>query len=131
MHDGSSPLGVNLWSHMGSSAEYSELNTGDWWWQMENNIPELALPNHYLAPLILFINKTHLDQKGRLQAEPVLLELGNLSLWQWKKDGSKLMLGMVPTYPKTQEEKKEDRSSKETDTKYMEQYHKCNHIRFD
>jgi len=39
-----------------------------------------------------------------------------------------LISSVVPTYPKTQEEKKQDRKSKESDTNYMIWYHKCLHI---
>ena len=108
--------------------ECRELNSSSWWLAAEHSLPALVEQNQYLALLILFIDIMHLGQKGRLQAEPVILELSNLALEQQMKDALKLMLGMLPTYPKTQEEKKQDRKLKESDTNYMIWYHKCLHV---
>ncbi|KAF9548524.1 hypothetical protein CPC08DRAFT_648414 [Agrocybe pediades] len=55
---------------------YDEMWTGDWWWEMQENLPDDAT----VAPLILSSDKTQLSMfQGDKSAWPVYLTLGNIS----------------------------------------------------
>ena len=79
----------SIWRCDPSSADYNELNTGQWWANAElniiNQIHQSGIQNtesHYLCTVILFIDGTHCDRNGRLNAEPVLCSIGNICLSQ-------------------------------------------------
>eukprot|EP00978_Attheya_sp_CCMP212_P036700 scaffold168312_cov75-Attheya_sp.AAC.2 len=80
-----------LWKYDASSEVYGESNTGLWWKEAEENmmlrLDEYEIPNrelHYIAPVTMFIDNTHCDRNGRLQAEVVLVSFGNICLEQRK-----------------------------------------------
>ncbi|KAG8865445.1 hypothetical protein FRC20_009827 [Serendipita sp. 405] len=55
---------------------YSEMSTGDWWWRVQNTLPEGAT----VVPVILGSDSTHLTQfGGGKKAWPVYLTIGNVS----------------------------------------------------
>eukprot|EP00978_Attheya_sp_CCMP212_P001567 scaffold3218_cov63-Attheya_sp.AAC.1 len=69
----------SLWKYDASSEVYGESNTGLWWKEAEENmmlrLNKYDIPNrelHYIAPVTMFIDNTHCDRNGRLQAEPCL-----------------------------------------------------------
>jgi hypothetical protein len=105
---------------------YGELNTGSWWNETERRMSaKLQVENHYLCPLIFFIDGTHADEKGRLEVEPVLLTLGNMRSSKRRTDKAQILLGFVPTYPRCSEERARDRRFRNTKPKYLTYYHRC------
>ncbi|KAG8800252.1 hypothetical protein FRC16_003302 [Serendipita sp. 398] len=55
---------------------YSEMNTGDWWWRVQDTLPEGAT----IVPVILGSDSTHLTQfSGGKKAWPVYLSIGNIN----------------------------------------------------
>ena len=105
---------------------YAELNTGSWWIETERRMHDkLKVENHYLCPLIFFIDGTHADEKGRLEVEPVLLTLGNICSSKRRTDKAQILLGFIPTYPRCSEERARDRRFKKTKPKYLTYYHRC------
>ncbi|EIN13305.1 hypothetical protein PUNSTDRAFT_59004 [Punctularia strigosozonata HHB-11173 SS5] len=55
---------------------YSEMNTGDWWWETQAKLPDGAT----VVPVILSSDKTQLSTfSGDQQVHPVYLSIGNIS----------------------------------------------------
>ena len=48
-------------------------------------VSEFNGSKHVLVPIILFIDKTHCSNNGSLNAEPVLVSIGNIPLECQKK----------------------------------------------
>ena len=104
----------------------SEMNTGSWWHNAEKQMIESisedsAVPpdHHFLVPILLFIDATHCDRNGRLQAEPVLLSIGNIKLETRKLAKAWCFLGLIPGANLTKKEKE----NKKVD--YLNFYHTC------
>lgn len=77
-------------------------------------------PNHILCPVILFDDSTQCDNIGRLKAQPVLCSIGNICGKIRRSADAWFLLGMIPPYPKTSDEK-----SKEPHTVHLKYYHEC------
>ncbi|KAI9640247.1 hypothetical protein NHQ30_011297 [Ciborinia camelliae] len=74
---------------------YSEMNTGTWWWEMQEKLPSGAT----VVPLLLASDKTQLTKlRGDICAWPVYISIGNLSrnIRKQQKVPSKLLLGLIP-----------------------------------
>ncbi|KAF8750029.1 Zn-finger protein [Rhizoctonia solani] len=74
---------------------YSEMWTGDWWWQMQNILGKGAT----ICPVILASNKTQLTTlSGGCQAWPVYLMIGNISkrICRRPGEGASLLVGYIP-----------------------------------
>ncbi|KAI0764847.1 hypothetical protein C8Q74DRAFT_1370751 [Fomes fomentarius] len=65
-----------FWDANGTDHIYSEMWTGDWWWDTQGVLPSGAT----IAPVILSSDKTQLSRfSGDKQAWPVYMSIGNLS----------------------------------------------------
>ncbi|KAG6848387.1 hypothetical protein H0H93_000646 [Arthromyces matolae] len=54
----------------------NEMNTGDWWWEIQKRLP----PGATVAPIILSSDKTHLSNfRGDQSAWPLYLTIGNIA----------------------------------------------------
>jgi hypothetical protein len=54
---------------------YSEMHTGDWWWETQEKLPEQAT----IVPVLIATDKTMLTQHhGDTSAWPVYMTIGNL-----------------------------------------------------
>ena len=74
----------SVWNADPNSSVYGEINTGSWWASAEKNMVKRMehygvgpQEKHKLCPLLFFIDGTHCDRNGRLQAEPVLCSIVN------------------------------------------------------
>jgi len=68
-----------------------------------------TLPDdHYIAPVILFDDSTLLDTLGRLTAHPILVSLGNICGRKRHSHTAWFLLGLIPPYPKTSEERERE-----------------------
>ena len=122
----------SLWSYDADSSYYSELNTGSWWKKTEESLHRRLLQfrvrqpnNHFLCPVILFIDKTHCDRNGRLNAEPILCSIGNILLDKRKKPSSWFFLGLLPMQHRSSTERAAARRGRGLRSIYVEQYHSC------
>ena len=111
---------------------YSELNTATWWKNCEIFIAERMEPgckslppNHYIAPVILFDDSTLLDNIGRLTAHPVLCSFGNICGKKRRSHTAWFLLGFIPPYPKTAEEKCKDTNKMASKQDHNIYYHRC------
>jgi hypothetical protein len=114
---------------------YSELNTGDFWCLGDNYVRERVrgLPpdvysdrlDHFLSPVILFIDGTLADRLGRLKVEPVLCSIGNINGKQRGSADAWFILGFIPPYPKSSKEAEADSNKKETKHLKAKYYHEC------
>ena len=111
---------------------YSELNTARWWKNCEMFVAERMEPgckslppNHYIAPVILFDDSTLLDNIGRLTAHPVLCSFGNICGKKRRSHTAWFLLGFIPPYPKTAEEKCKDTNKMASKQNHNIYYHRC------
>ncbi|KAI0722800.1 hypothetical protein C8Q76DRAFT_793807 [Earliella scabrosa] len=74
---------------------YGEMNTGDWWWDIQGKLP----PEATVAPLLIASDKTQLTVlRGDKSAWPVYLSIGNIDKDVRRKPSrhGALLLGYVP-----------------------------------
>ena len=77
---------------------YTDIYTGDWWWQTQEKLPDGAT----VVPLLLSTDKTALTRyKGDLAAWPVYLTIGNLKadVRRSQKRPGLILLGLLPIVP--------------------------------
>ena len=122
----------SLWRHDGNSPCYSELNTGNWWKNADSTLEQRLrkhsvsdVANHYVAPIIMFIDGTHCDRNGRLQAEPVLCSFGNIPLSQRKLPHAWFFLGLLPRKHGTPAERTAQKKGKGLRASLAERYHEA------
>ena len=82
---------------------YGEINTWAWWMNAETELFEILetcgihnTSNHYICPVILFIDGTFCDRNGRLNTEPVLCSIGKISLHNRKQPWLWFFQGLLP-----------------------------------
>lgn len=96
-----------LWTpemHFGSpdcregTRQYSEMNTGTWWWKMQILSPDGTT----IIPLIFSTDKTQLTNfSGDKSAYPVYVTIGNIPSWLRRREGllTKMLVGTwVPSH---------------------------------
>jgi hypothetical protein len=74
---------------------YTEMHTGDWWWQIQNKLPDRAT----IVPLLVAVDKTTLTQHhGDLAAWPIYLTIGNLDSQTRRQQSqpSLILVGFLP-----------------------------------
>ncbi|KAK2629474.1 hypothetical protein QTJ16_000294 [Diplocarpon rosae] len=74
---------------------YDELNTGNWWWEMQNGLP----PGGTLVPVIIATDKTIMTKLGGDRVVwPVYLQIGNHArrLRRQQQSPSTILLGLLP-----------------------------------
>ena len=75
---------------------YHELHSGDWWWNMQERVPDGAT----IVPIILAVDKTQLSLiSGDVAAWPVYVTIGNLSREARRRRTTPgtLLAGFIPT----------------------------------
>ena len=122
----------SVWRHDPASLHYTEMNTGSWWGKaertMHSRLASMGIPNlnkHFLCPVIFFIDKTHCDRNGRLNAEPVLCSIGNIALRNRKKPSSWFILGLMPMQQHSSAERSRLRRGTGLRSDHLQLYHKC------
>ncbi|MGH7954519.1 MAG: hypothetical protein ACREOZ_01010 [Gloeomargaritales cyanobacterium] len=120
----------SIWSHDDESGCYADINTGTMWRDAECHVAHLMdrqhLPeDHYICPILLFDDSTICDGIGRLTAQPLLFSLGNICTRIRRNSNAWTLLGIIPSYPKTQEERSRDRNKQSSETEYLKFYHQA------
>jgi hypothetical protein len=79
---------------------YSEMNTGDWWWDTQDQLPAGAT----IVPVICASDKTHLTNfSGDQHGWPLYFTIGNIQKdirWTPKKRAW-ILVGLIPCPPKS------------------------------
>jgi hypothetical protein len=78
---------------------YSEMNTGDWWWDTQDQLPAGAT----IVPVICASDKTHLTNfSGDQHAWPLYLTIGNIQkdIRRTPKKRAWILVGLIPCPPK-------------------------------
>jgi len=78
---------------------YSEMNTGDWWWDTPDQLPAGVR----IVPVICASDKTHLTNfSGDQQASPLDLMIGNIrkDICPTPKKRACILVGLIPCPPK-------------------------------
>ena len=78
---------------------YSEMNTGDWWWDTQDQLPAGAT----IVPVICASDKTHLTNfSGDQHAWPLYLTIGNIrkDICRTPKKRAWILVGLIPCPPK-------------------------------
>lgn len=71
---------------------YREMNTGDWWKEMEQTVPRYGK----LLSIILYTDGISVDFFGHTTMIPVMLTLGNFKVRNQRQLSGKRLLGFVP-----------------------------------
>ena len=126
----------SLWKYDPTSDVYSEMNTGYWWKNAEENMlhrTRNAIDDfpHTLIPIIAFIDKTHCTKKGTINAEPILISIGNISINIRKNPKAWFNLGYIPSKILTKPERDELKKGPGTRSTITEIYHSTIKIIFD
>lgn len=77
---------------------YTEMHTGDWWWETQEKLPEGAT----VVPILLSTDKTALTRhRGDLAAWPVYITIGNLKVTvrRNQRRPGMVLLGLLPIVP--------------------------------
>jgi hypothetical protein len=78
---------------------YSEMNSGDWWWETQEQLPDGAT----IVPVIFASDKTHLTNfSGDKSAWPLYMSIGNIQK-DVRRAASKrawILVGFIPVPPK-------------------------------
>jgi len=85
---------VRLWND-NNSRVYTEMWTGDWWWEMQEKLPDGGT----VVPLLIGIDKTVLTQHhGDLSAWPIYMTIGNLDSHtrRQQKRPALILIGFMP-----------------------------------
>ena len=112
---------------------YGDINTGKQWCmaedRMKSRINESRDPHsaccHHHCGVLLFDDNTLGDGLGRLQIQPVL---GTICILPKKSRGNVkgwFILGIVPPYPRTSQERTADRNKNASKHQYLQWYHAC------
>jgi len=78
---------------------YSEMNTGDWWWDVQDQLPTGAT----IVPVIYASDKTHCTNfSGDHHAWPLYLTIGNTGkdICRTPKNGAWILVGLIRCPPK-------------------------------
>jgi hypothetical protein len=78
---------------------YSEMNTGDWWWETQDNLPHGAT----IIPLVVSSDETMLtDHSGDQKAWPMYLSIGNIDSTVRSRPNmlAQVLLALLPVPPK-------------------------------
>jgi len=78
---------------------YGEMNTGDWWWDTQDQLPGGAK----IVPVICVSHKTHLTNfSGDQHAWPLYLTIGNIpkDICRSPNKGAWILVGLIPCPPK-------------------------------
>ena len=119
-----------------TSTVYNELNTGYWWKNAESDMKSWTDHinngrNHVLIPVILFIDKSHCSTNGSLNAEPVLVTIGNIPIDIRSSSKAWFNLGFIPQKTLTSAEREEFKKGRGTRSLMTEIYHKALHMILD
>ena len=123
-----------LYQYDSVSEYYAEQNTGTWWRKAERfmkrrlkkfKVPQTEWKNHILVPIIFFIDATHCDRNGRLNAEPILMTIGNIPLELRKSASAWCMLGLLPSKIMSPEESKLQKLGTGRRCSELQLYHDC------
>ncbi len=116
------------------------MNTGDAWKQADSyfrqRVDDLLYSGkqtdkrHFLVLVNALIDNTLSDLLGRLPIEPVLFSLANILEKKRRSPNAWVLAGILPAYPKLNQEKAADYKSAETRTLAGEFYHKCLRVMF-
>jgi hypothetical protein len=85
---------IRLWND-NNSRVYTEMWTGDWWWEMQEKLPDGGT----VVPLLIGIDKTVLTQHhGDLSAWPIYMTIGNLDSHtrRQQKRPALILIGFMP-----------------------------------
>ena len=110
---------------------YGDINTGTQWCKAERRMnsrinerdPHSAC--HHYCGVLLFDDNTLGDGLGRLQIQPVLGTLCILSKKSRRNVKAWFLLGIVPPYPRTSQERAADRNKNKSKHQYLQWYHAC------
>ena len=78
----------------------------------------------------VFIDNTLTDVLGRQPCEAVLISLANICERKRRSPNAWSLLGIVPAYPKSKQERAAERNSEETSSRQPNFYHDCLRIIF-
>ena len=125
-----------LWSSdvrtsVDGSRLYGDINTGNQWCMAERKMnsrikvddPHSACHHH--CGVLLFDDNTMGDGLGRLQIQPVLGTICILPKQSRRNVKGWFILGIVPPYPRTSQERTADRNKLKTKHQYLQWYHAC------
>ena len=111
---------------------YGDINTGKQWCmaedRMKSRIDESRDPHsacHHHCGVLLFDDNTLGDGLGRLQIQPVLGTICILPKKSRRNVKGWFILGIVPPYPRTSQERTADRNKNASKHQYLQWYHAC------
>ena len=82
-------------------------------------------PDHFICPVILFIDGTFCERNGRLNAEPVLCSIENIAQHNRKQPWSWFFLGLLPMKQMSSAERNSMKHGRGLRASSLEQYHQC------